>query len=99
MRSIICVHERYERNWSFTADYWHERWKEEGDTELYRSEDPKARITELVSDPATVTRLVILGFPAESEDLTPFLRLKNVILMMAGTMYHQQELKKLKLEE
>ena len=77
MRSIICVHERYERNWSFTADYWHERWKEEGDTELYRSEDPKARITELVADPATVTRLVILGFPAESEDLTPFSTLEK----------------------
>jgi phosphoglycerate dehydrogenase-like enzyme len=72
MRSVICVHERFERHWSFTADYWHHRWQEEGGSELYRSEDPDARITELVPDPAEVQRLVILGFPAESEDLTPF---------------------------
>ena len=77
MRSIICVHERYERAWSFTADYWHQKWKEEGSSELYRSENPEARIAQLVPDPATVTRLVILGFPAEPEDLVPFTTLEE----------------------
>jgi len=77
MRSVICVHEGYERNWSFTADHWHKKWQEEGGSELYRSENPDARITQLVPNPEEVQRLVILGFPAESEDLTPFSALEE----------------------
>ena len=72
MRSVICVHERFDASWPFAADYWHERWQQEGGCELYRSEDPAARAAQLVPDPATVQRLALLGLPADAEDLEPF---------------------------
>ena len=77
MRSVICVHESYDAHWPFTADHWHKRWQEEGGSELYRTEDPDARAPELVPDPGTIERLVLLGFPAESQDLEPFTALEE----------------------
>ena len=72
MRSVICVHEKYDAAWPFTADHWHCRWEEAGGCELYRTEEPEARAPGLVSNPETVQRLVLLGFPVEREDLEPF---------------------------
>ncbi len=77
VRSVICVHESYEAHWPFTADHWHERWQEESGSELYRTEDPNAHAPELVPDSGTVNRLVLLGLPAESEDLEPFTALEE----------------------
>lgn len=77
MRSVICVHERFDAYWPFAADYWQACWQTQGKCELYRSEDPEARVTQFVTNPETVTRLVLLGFPAEDEDLTPFTGLEE----------------------
>ena len=77
MRSVICVHERFERNWPFAADYWHERWSAQGDCDLYRTEDAAARVPELVVNPGGVRRLAALGFPVEREDLEPFTALQE----------------------
>ena len=77
MRSVICVHERFEAHWPFAADYWHDRWQQRSGCELYRSEDPAARAPQLVPDPASVQRLVLLGFPAAPEDLEPFTGLEE----------------------
>ena len=77
MRSVICVNKRYDAQWPFTADHWHERWQEEGGSELYRTEDPEIRAPEMVPDPRTIQRLVLLGLPAEREDLEPFTALKE----------------------
>ncbi len=77
MRSVICVHERFDAVWPFAADYWQERWQENGCCELYRTQDPGARAPQLVRDPATVVRLVLLGFPADDEDLAPFTALEE----------------------
>jgi phosphoglycerate dehydrogenase-like enzyme len=77
MRSVICVHERFDAIWPFAADYWHKRWQENGGCELYRTEDPDARAHQLVSDPVSVQRLVLLGFPAGPEDLEPFASLEE----------------------
>lgn len=77
MRSVICVHERFDAHWPFAADYWQACWQTQGDCELYRSEDPEARVTQFVANPETVKRLVLLGFPSEDEDLTPFIGLEE----------------------
>ena len=77
MRSVICVHERFDAIWPFAADYWHERWQQNGGCEFYRTEDPAARASQLVSDPSSVHRLVLLGLPAAPEDLEPFVALEE----------------------
>lgn len=87
MRSVICVNERFDAIWPFAADYWHDRWEENGGCEFYRTEDSDARAPQLVSDPASVQRLVLLGLTAESEDLEPFTSLEEC--------YHESQFKKL----
>ncbi len=77
MRSVICVHERYEAHWPFVANYWHERWSKVGDCDLYRSEDPDPRAAEMVKDPANVQRLVLLGIPVSDAELEPFAALEE----------------------
>ena len=77
MRSVICVHERFDALWPFAADYWHERWQQNGGCEFCRTEDPAVRAPQLVSDPASVQRLALLGFPADPEDLEPFAALEE----------------------
>ena len=77
MRSVICVHERFDATWPFTADHWYRRWQEEDACELYRTEDPDARAPDLVPNPETVQRLVLLGFPTEDRDLSPFTALEE----------------------
>lgn len=78
MRSVICANEKYDGSWPFTADHWHRRWEEEqGGCELFRTEDMDARAPGLVPNPETVTRLVLLGFPTEKEDLEPFTSLEE----------------------
>ena len=72
MRSVICVHERFERMWPFAADYWHRRWQENGGCELFRTGEAGARAPQLVPDPGSVQRLALLGFPGDPEDLEPF---------------------------
>ena len=77
MRSVICVHERFDAIWPFAADYWHERWRQTHGCELYRTREPEARAPQIVPEPASVHRLVLLGLPAESEDLAPFSALEE----------------------
>ena len=77
VRSVICVHERYDASWPFTADHWFDRWQSEGSCELYRSEDADARAPQMVPNPETVVRLVLLGLPASSDDLEPFAALEE----------------------
>ena len=84
LRSVICVHEKFDLNWPFSADHWHERWKEQGDCDFYRTEDPDATVLELVNDPASVTRLAILGFSVDDEMLDPFSALEECYAQSRG---------------
>ena len=76
MRSVICVHERFDAVWPFAADYWQKRWQSDC-CELYRTMEPEARAPQMVPDPAAVQRLVLLGLPAGSHDLAPFTSLEE----------------------
>ena len=71
MRSVICVHERFDGTWPFTADHWHQRWEDEGGCELYRTEETP-HPAKIVPSPETVERLVLLGFVSGKSDLEPF---------------------------
>lgn len=88
MRSVICVHERFDATWPFAADHWHERWQREGGCEFYRTEEPEILVSQLVPDPATVQRLVLLGFPIGIDDgvddLDPFSALEECFHSLSG---------------
>ena len=84
MRSVICVHERFDALWPFVADHWNSRWRESGQCELHRTETQDTRAPQLVSDPSSVQRLVLLGFPADPEDLEPFSNLEELYHDSAG---------------
>jgi phosphoglycerate dehydrogenase-like enzyme len=77
MRSVICVHERFDGTWPFTADHWHQRWEDEGGCELYRTENVNPSAPDFVENPDTVTRLVLLGFQTGRVDLDPFTGLEE----------------------
>ncbi len=68
MRSVICVYHKFDASWPFAADHWHKVWQANGRCELYRTEDPEARPAQMVSDPASVQRLVLLGFILDEGD-------------------------------
>jgi len=84
MRSVICVHERLDALWPCMADYWNNRWQESGQCDLYRTETKDARAPQLVPDPESVHRLVLLGLPATPEDLEPFSGLEELYHDPAG---------------
>ncbi len=90
MRSVICVHERFDAKWPFAADYWHECWRRQGDCELYRTEESEARAPQLVPDPASVQRLALLGFPATAEDLDRFIALEECFYPRDGLEHLEQ---------
>ena len=81
-RSVICVHRRFERSWPYTADHWQRRWEECGGCELIRTGAQDAGPARLVPDPASVQRLVLLGFSlgAHDHDLDPFTALEECYL-------------------
>ncbi len=92
MRSVICVHERFDAEWPFAADYWRDCWQRRGGCELYRTDDPDARAPRLVPDPASVTRLALLGFHAAAQDLEPFTALEECFHPSYGLKWNDPRL-------
>ena len=91
MRSVICVHERFDATWPFAADYWQSCWQTTGECELYRTEQPDIRPANLIPNPATIQRLVLLGFLATAEELAPFTAVTECFHTAKGYPNHQQE--------
>ena len=84
VRSVICVQRQFERSWPYTADHWQRRWQDSGDCELIRAEADEATPAHLISDPASVRRLVLLGFSIGDRDLDPFASLEECYLDWRG---------------
>ena len=84
MRSVICVHEKFDGMWPFSADHWHQRWQEQGDCDFYRTEDPDVTLLDLVEDPASVDRLAILGFNVDDDMLDHFTALEECYAQARG---------------
>ena len=79
VRSVICVHRQFERSWPYTADHWQRRWQQHGSCELIRTAG-EAAPAQIVKEPASVQRLVLLGFSLGDHDLDPFTALEECYL-------------------
>lgn len=84
MRSVICVQERFDRSWSFSADYWYGQWQANGGCELYRTESVDVSPATLVPNPETVNRLVVLGFEADGDYFGAFSGLEECFYTSIG---------------
>ena len=80
VRSVICVHRNFERSWPYTADHWQWRWEQSGGCELIRTADPNAKAAQMVPEPGSVQRLVLLGVAIGTDDLEPFTALEECYL-------------------
>ncbi len=79
MQSAILVDSGFESSWSFAADHFHELWKKQGAVEFHRVEPgDKRRASEVLRDPASLTRLVSLGVPFTKECLAKMPALKEI---------------------
>ncbi|HZR42166.1 MAG TPA: NAD(P)-dependent oxidoreductase [Ktedonobacteraceae bacterium] len=64
MRSVIIVHPDFDRIWPFSADHFHTLWQAQGKVEFLRLDHADRRpVGEIVSQPESVTRLVVLQVP------------------------------------
>ena len=84
VRSVICVHRQFERSWPYTADHWQRCWQQTGSCELIRTAEADATPAEMVSNPASVQRLALLGFALEDDGLNRFSSLEECYLDWQG---------------
>ena len=80
VRSVICVHRQFERSWPYAADHWQRCWQQTGGCELIRTAETDATPAGLVADPASVQRLVLLGFALGDDGLDRFTSLEECYL-------------------
>ena len=84
VRSVICVHRKFEGSWPYTADHWQRCWQRTGGCELIRTAEAGATPAEMVTDPASVRRLVLLGFALGDDGLDRFTSLEECYLDWQG---------------
>lgn len=81
MRSVIVVHERFDRVWPFAADHFHRLWRAQGPVEFIRLEPGDGRnVADGLPDPGSVDRLVVLGVPAPVSALQQLSGLKEAAI-------------------
>ena len=62
MRSVIVVHPNFDTTWPWAGDHFHALWKAQGTVEFIRQQPGDTTpVSQVVRDPALVTRLVVLG--------------------------------------
>src|SRR4051812_10813150 len=84
-RSVIIVHPSFERCWPFTADHLLALWQAQGAVELQRLAPTEARAAhQLVVDPASVERLVVLGAPLSEACAEAFGSLREIACPWSG---------------
>ena len=80
MQSAIIVHPDVEAHWSFAADYAHRQWSKQGPVEFVRLEYTDRRpVSEILTAPASVTRLIAWGAPFTEACLAAMPELKEVV--------------------
>ena len=63
-RSIIVVHPDFDGTWPWAADHFRTLWEAQGQTEfLQLAPDDRRTVSEIVDDPAGITRIVALNVP------------------------------------
>ncbi|NRA38663.1 MAG: hydroxyacid dehydrogenase [Planctomycetes bacterium] len=79
--SAIIVHEMFERTWSWTADHWNRQWQKLYQIEhvfFTRIEGEHESLAQLIDNPASVERLVVLGHQLILADMQAFSGLKEL---------------------
>jgi phosphoglycerate dehydrogenase-like enzyme len=80
MRSVIITSPVFDRTWPFAADHFHALWKEQGDVEFIRLESENFQpVSEMLANPKTVTRLVLLCIPVALDCLKQMSGLKEAV--------------------
>jgi phosphoglycerate dehydrogenase-like enzyme len=63
-RSVIVVHPDFDGTWPWAADHFRTLWEAQGQTEFLRlAPDDLRTVSEIVDDPAGITRIVALNVP------------------------------------
>lgn len=64
MHSAILVHPRFDGIWPWSADHARRLWERDGEVEFIRTASSETRVvSDLLSQPDKVTRLLVLGVP------------------------------------
>jgi phosphoglycerate dehydrogenase-like enzyme len=80
VRSLIVVHPRFDRIWPFAADRLHSRWQSEGNLQFVRLQDDDRRtIGQIAEEPATISRLIVLGVPVTANCIEKFSTLEEAV--------------------
>ncbi len=85
MKSAILVHPIFDRIWPWAADQAHRRWQAQGPVEFKRVGDDETRPAgALLSAPAQIERLVLLGVPLTAACADALSRLKEIVWARDG---------------
>lgn len=78
--SAILVHPNFDAGWPFAADHARRLWSSQGDVEFIRTGPEESRcVSELLSDPASVTRLLAFGVPLTERCVAALLQLREAV--------------------
>lgn len=99
MTSYIVVHPLFEAVWPQAADYLHQIWDEQGQTEyIPLEEDDNRALGEVIDEPGTATRLVSLGVPVTDNCIELLTGLQEAAVM-TDNMYRMDKDISAKLQE
>jgi hypothetical protein len=80
MTSCIVAHPDFDRSWPFSADYFHEVWKKQGDVVFIRLDaDDNRALGQIVPEPDQVDRLVCLQVPVTVNCLKTMSNLREAV--------------------
>ena len=81
MRSVIVVHPNFDTTWPWAGDHFHALWKAQGAVEFMRQQPgDKTPLSQVVRDPASVTRLVALASLVTPDCVTAFSGLREAAI-------------------
>jgi phosphoglycerate dehydrogenase-like enzyme len=81
MRSVIMVHPDFDRLWPFAADHFRTLWQTQGPVQFLRLDHTDRRpVGEIVSEPESVTRLVMLEVPLTENCLSRMTGLRELAI-------------------
>lgn len=81
MRSLIIVHPHFDGTWPWAGDHAHALWRAQGAVEFIRQQPGDAApISRIVRDPASVTRLLVLGAAVTPACVVAFSGLKEAAI-------------------
>jgi phosphoglycerate dehydrogenase-like enzyme len=80
MISCIAVHPNFDRSWPFSADYFNEVWKKQGDVVFIRIDaDDNRPLGQIVPKPDQIDRLVCLQVPVTVDCLKAMGNLREAV--------------------